>query len=123
MSEERENNRSVKEFGDIKISDDVVASIAGISAAEVEGISSMAGSITNEKIKKIGIKNSSKGVKIVIEGKDVTADIYVTVQYGYSIPDITAEVQDKVVSGIENMTGLHVKNVNVHVVGIDIENK
>lgn len=121
MNDNSKAGGSAKVFGDIKISDDVVASIAGISAAEVEGISSMAGSITNEKIKKNGIKNSSKGVKIVLDGKDVTADIYVTVKYRYSIPDITAEVQDKVVNAIENMTGLHVKSVNVHVVGIDIE--
>ena len=42
-------------------------------------------------------------------------------KYGYSIPDVTQKVQDKVKTAIENMTGLQVTDVNVRVVGVEIE--
>lgn len=106
--------------GEIKIADDVVASIAGLAASEVEGISSMAGNITNEIVGKFGVKNSSKGVKIDVTGDKVIADLYINIKYGYSIPKISSQVQERVRNAIENMTGLEVIEVNVHIVGIDV---
>lgn len=106
---------------DIKISDDVVASIAVLAACEVEGISSMAGNITNEAVKKHGLKNSSKGIKLKIEDGIVTADMYVNIKFGYSIPKITEVLQDRVSSAIESMTGLKTGAITIHIVGIDIK--
>ena len=106
--------------GEIKIADDVVASIAGLAASEVEGISAMAGNITNEIVGKFGVKNSSKGVMIDVTGDKVIAELYINMKYGYSIPKISSQVQERVKNAIENMTGLEVIEVNVHIVGIDI---
>lgn len=105
-------------IGDVKISDSVVASIAGVAASEVEGVDSLAGNLTNEIVAKFGIKNNSKGIKISIVSKKVNADIYVNVRYGFSIPEVSENVQDRVKSAIESMTGLKVSNVNVRIVGI-----
>ncbi len=107
--------------GDIKISDSVVASIAGLAASETEGVNSLSGNLTNEIVAKFGIKNNSKGVKLDINQGDVVADIYVDVIYGYSIPDVSAKVQEKVKQAIESMTGLNVVGVNVRVVGITVK--
>lgn len=107
-------------IGEIKISDDVIASIAGLATSEVEGIDSMAGNITNEIVSTLGIKNSSKGVKVSIEDNSVETELYVVMKYGYSIPKVTAAVQDRVKNSIESMTGLTVSFVNVHVVGINV---
>lgn len=115
------NNDSITNLGDIKISDDVVASIAGLAASEVEGISSIEGNITSEIVGKLGIKNRSKGVKVVIEDKKVSADLYMNIRYGYSIPGITAQVQERVRSAIENMTGLETSMINIHIVGISVK--
>lgn len=102
----------------IKISDDVVATICGLAASEVEGVASMAGNITNEIVGKLGIKNSSKGVRISIDEDEVTAELYINIKYGFRIPDVTAQIQDKVKNALENMTGLKVVAVNIHVVEI-----
>jgi len=102
----------------IKISDDVVATIGGLAASEVDGVASMAGNITNEIVGKLGIKNSSKGVRIEIDGDEVTADLYINIKYGFRIPDVTSQIQEKVKNSIENMTGLKVIAVNIHVVEI-----
>ena len=102
----------------IKISDDVVATISGLAASEVDGVDSMAGNITNEIVGKLGIKNSSKGVRIAIDGDEVTAELYINIKYGFRITDVTSQIQDKVKTAIENLTGLKVVAVNIHVVEI-----
>ena len=107
--------------GDIKISDSVVASIAGLAASEIDGVYSLSGNLTNEIVAKFGIKNNSKGVKLEINQGSVIADIYVNVVYGFSIPDVSAKVQEKVKQAIESMTGLTVVGVNVRVVGITVK--
>ena len=106
---------------DIKISDDVIASIVGLAATEVEGVTSLAGNVTNERLAKSGTKNRSKGIRLIIEDGRVTADLYLSVRYGYSIPVVTSQVQERVSNAIENMSGLKVSTVNVHVVGIDVD--
>ncbi len=100
-------------IGEVQIASEVITAIAGISAAEVDGIETPAGGVTG----KFG-KSPSKGVKVNIEGNKVTLDVVVNVKFGYSIPKISAKVQDKVSQAINNMTGLEVMNVNVRVAGI-----
>ena len=93
-------------MGEVKIADEVVAIIAALAATEVEGVASMAGNITNELISRLGMKNLSKGVKVdVLEGV-VTVSLALNMKYNYSIMDVSAKVQEKVKSAVENMTGL-----------------
>ena len=109
--------------GEIKIADEVVAIIAALAATEVEGVASMAGNITNELIGKLGMKNLSKGVKVdVLEGV-VTVSLALNMKYNYSIMDVSAKVQEKVKSAVENMTGLEVADVNVKVAGVEMESQ
>ena len=107
--------------GDVKISDSVVASIAGLAASEIKGVHSLSGNLTNEIVAKFGIKNNSKGVKLAIDSGNVVADIYVNVLYGYSTPEVSKKVQEKVKQAIESMTGLSVVGVNVRIVGITVK--
>ena len=108
-------------LGDVKIADEVVAIIAGLAATEVEGVASMAGNITNELISKLGMKKLSRGVKVdVLEGV-VTVSLALNLKYNYSIVDVTARVQEKVKSAIENMTGLEVADINIRVAGVEMD--
>lgn len=111
-----------KGLGEVKIASDVVAAIAALAATEVDGVHSMAGNITNELIGKFGMKNLSKGVKVLMENGVVRVDMTVVVNYGHSIPDVSGQIQEKVSQQIENMTGLVVPEVNVRVVGVNLEN-
>ncbi|MBE5962671.1 MAG: Asp23/Gls24 family envelope stress response protein [Lachnospiraceae bacterium] len=107
--------------GEVKIADDVVATIAGLAATEVEGVYAMSGNLTNEIVGKLGMKNLSKGVKIELLEKSVSVELSITMKYGYSIPKTSKQVQDKVKTAIETMTGLTVSDVNIRIVGVDIE--
>ena len=110
-------------LGEVKIADEVVAIIAALAATEVEGVASMAGNITNELISRLGMKNLSKGVKVdVLEGV-VTVSLALNMKYNYSIMDVSAKVQEKVKSAVENMTGLEVADVNVKVAGVEMESQ
>ena len=111
-------------LGEVKIADEVVAIIAGLAATEVEGVSSMAGNITNELVSKLGMKNLSKGVRVeVLSGiVNVNVDVALNIAYGYSIPEVSAKVQERVKSAIENMTGLEVSIVNVRIATVDMGN-
>ena len=109
--------------GEVKIADEVVAIIAALAATEVEGVASMAGNITNELVSKLGMKNLSKGVKAeVLEGV-VTVDLSLNIEYGKNILETSKKVQEKVKSSIENMTGLEVADVNIHIASVDMENE
>ena len=109
------------ETGIINVSEEVVAIIAGLAATEVEGVSSMAGNITNEIVSKLGMKNLSKGIMVEVIENEIKVDVALNISYGYTIPDISAKVQDRVKSAVENMTGLTVAVVNVRIVTVDME--
>ncbi|MCD7837275.1 MAG: Asp23/Gls24 family envelope stress response protein [Lachnospiraceae bacterium] len=107
--------------GTVQIADDVVAMIASLAATEVEGVSAMAGNITNELMSRVGMKTLTKGVKVDIIGSNVRVDLAVTMEYGYNIPATCGQVQNKVKNAIENMTGLNCSDVNIRIAGINIK--
>lgn len=109
------------ELGTIKITDEVVAIIAGIAATDVAGVAGMSGGIAGGIAEMLGRKNLSKGVKVEVGEKEAVIDLYIIVEYGCRIPDIAWEIQEKVKNSIESMTGLAVKEVNIHIQGVNIE--
>ncbi|MEG0962026.1 MAG: Asp23/Gls24 family envelope stress response protein [Lachnospiraceae bacterium] len=108
-------------LGKVRIADEVVTIIAGLAATEVEGVSSMAGNITNELVSKLGMKNLSKGIKLEILNNVVTVDVALNISFGYAIPKVSAKVQERVKSAIESMTGLEVNTINIRIAGVDME--
>lgn len=109
-------------LGEVRIADEVVAIIAGLAATEVEGVASMAGNITNELVSKLGMKNLSKGVKVEVGEESVAVDVALNIAYGYSIPKVSAKVQEKIKTAIETMTGLEVEGVNIRIATVDMKN-
>ena len=109
-------------YGEVTIADEVIAIIAGLAASEVKGVASMAGNATRELIEKLGQKSLSKGVRLKVEDKEVTVDMNVNLKYGYNVPDTSTEIQDKVKTAIETMTGLDVATVNIKIVSVVMDN-
>lgn len=106
----------------IKISSDVIAVIAGVAVAEVKGVYSMSGGFAggiSEVLK--GKKNLAKGIKVDATESKAKIDVNIIVEYGARIPDVAFEIQNKVKKAVEDMTGLRVEEVNVHVQGVNTE--
>lgn len=118
--ENQENEVKETEVNGIKIAEEVVAKIAGIAAAEVKGVFGMNGGLVEGFSEIFGKKSFSKGVKVQVTEKDATIDLYIIVEYGCRIPDIAWEIQNRVKTSVENMTGLKVLEVNIHVQGVNL---
>lgn len=123
----KEENRNTYQIhadsnvGEVQIADEVVATIAALAATEVEGVAAMSGNATRELVSKLGMKGYSKGVKIEVNTDSVAVDLSLTLDYGYSIPETSRQVQEKVKTAIENMTGLSVSEVNVRISDVNID--
>ena len=98
-----------------RVSDDVIMTIAGMALSEVKGVASSQPGFVGGLFSR---KGAVKGVKIEAEGNTVTLDVTVAVEYGARIPDVAAEIQAKLRSAIEEMTGKFVRAVNVTVQSI-----
>jgi len=106
----------------LNISEEVIGIIAGLAAAEIEGVSGMTLGIVDGINQILGSnKRYSKGVKIELIGNEVTIDLYVIVKYGVKIPDVAFSIQNAVKASVESMTGLSVNAVNINVQGITFD--
>ncbi|CAH1207122.1 Alkaline shock protein 23 [Paenibacillus plantiphilus] len=104
--------------GIIRISDDVVATIAGLAALETPGIAAMSGGISEGLAKKLSGKNVQKGVSVEVGQLEAAIDLRIIVKYGIPIQEVCRQLQENVREAVENMTGLHVIEVNVKVEGV-----
>ncbi|GMK41590.1 alkaline-shock protein [Paenibacillus sp. CCS19] len=104
--------------GLIRISDDVVATIAGLAALETPGIAAMSGGISEGLAKRLSGKNVQKGVSVEVGQLEAAIDLRVIVKYGIPIHEVCRSLQVNVRESVENMTGLHVVEVNVKVEGV-----
>ena len=111
-----------EDTGKINISDDVVASIAGIAATEVEGVCGMSRGVAYEIAEKLGAKkNPQKGVKVSVGPDGAVIDLFIVVAFGVRIPELAWEVQENVKNNVESMTGIDVLKVNVCIEGVSFE--
>lgn len=116
---EEEAAQTEESVGNIKISVDVVSTIAGIATAELEGVAGMYSSFAGGIVEKLGAKkNPSKGVKVEMTDETVSIDLYIVVEYGVRIPELAWEIQENVKNNVETMTGLSVEKVNIHIEGV-----
>ncbi|MBE6113336.1 MAG: Asp23/Gls24 family envelope stress response protein [Peptococcaceae bacterium] len=120
-SQEHTAGETVNAYGSIKISEDAIAGIVSMVAAQIKGISAMSGSMTSGLTEMLGKKNLTKGVKVELDDQDVIIALYIFVEYGVKIPKLALEIQNHVRDAIQNMTGLRVKEVNIYVQGISFD--
>ncbi|MBR0408833.1 MAG: Asp23/Gls24 family envelope stress response protein [Clostridia bacterium] len=106
--------------GTISYANEVIATIAGVAANEVDGVAGMSvsGSIGDIWGRN---KNITKGVKVEVGSQEAAVDISMIVEYGKPIQKVAAEVQENVRKALEGLTGLHVVKVDVHVQGVSFE--
>jgi alkaline shock protein len=120
---EKEAHIQNTDIGNIHISEEVIAVIAGIAATEGPEVYSLVGNITNEIVSKMGIKSLSKGIKVEMAEDTVTISVTVNLVYGYNIPKTCQAIQERIIQSVESMTGMSVAEVNVNVNDITTEDK
>lgn len=117
---ENNMNEIMETTGNVRISDEVVATITNIAVSEIKGVSGLGGTFTGDIAQMLGKKSFTKGIKVDIKENNVMLDLNVIIEYGVKIPEVAWEIQEAVKKAVESMTGLDVEKVNIHVVGIDV---
>lgn len=106
--------------GTITYANEVIATIAGVAANEIDGIAGMCVSGGFGEI--LGRNRSiTKGVKVEVGSQEAAVDLYIVVEYGKPIQKVAGEVQENVRKALESLTGLHVVRVDIHVQGVSFE--
>jgi len=110
-------------IGETIIGDEVVASIAGMAAQEVEGVGSLGRSTVRRALSGAfadAAERARAGVAVEVGKRECIVDLQLNVHYGYSIPNIINEVRKKVAARLLEFTGLIAKEINIRIVGIDV---
>ena len=109
-------------LGKITIADDLIASIAGYAAVENYGIVGMNSKKASDSfVELFGKDNMRRGVKVTMVSPEVIdIDLYVTLEYGVSLPAVAQNAKSNVKYRVEEMTGITVRAVNVHVENIRV---
>ena len=105
MGENREYLTQSASDGSINISEDVVVAIASEAIGEIEGVGAMMTTMTEQLTEQFMGKKPARGIRMDIQDGEITLDVYLTVKYGFAIPETAAKVQDAVMSAVETMTG------------------
>ena len=88
--------------GSISYGRNVVRNIISLAAKEISGVSSLHG----------------KGIRTEVYSKNINVDVYIVMEYGYSVPDVAYRVQENIKRGVETMTEYKIDTVNVNVLGV-----
>ena len=107
--------------GVIRISDDVISSIAAFATLATPGIASMSGGLSEELTKRLNGKSAKKGVFVEVMESEVVIHLRVIVNYGATIQDVCLDLQENVREDVENLTGLRVVEVNVRVESLAVK--
>ena len=108
-------------LGKVEIAPEVIEVIAGIAATEVEGLYAMRGNFASGVAERFGKQAHNKGVKVDLTDDGITIDLYCILNYGHSIPKVAQELQTNIRQSLKTMTQLDIAEVNIHVVGIHMD--
>lgn len=109
--------------GTVQISESVLAVIAAIAATDIEGVASIKGDLDRKQISRSDIRAISRSAKVVLSENRMKVQLVLNIKYGYSIPDVSIAVQEKVKDNLENMTGFKVESVHVSIADVQMDSK
>ena len=118
MADGKEYISRTGEDGSLNISEDVISIIALEAMREVEGFGSISNPLSKDLAELIGKKTAARGVNVLPEEDGVSVDVFISVKYNYSVVQVSQAIQEAIRNSVEDMTGIPVKAVNVHVGGI-----
>ncbi len=122
MADNKEYISHGEDLGSISISEEVLAVIAGAAALDVEGVSALGSTLNSDAAAVVNNRKSlAKGIRLAVDGEQVTVDVTILVRYGYVVTDVAKAVQENVFNAVESTSGLNVAAVNVAVTGVTFQ--
>ena len=117
MAIEQQSNNGQR--GRVSFNKTILLSIVNLAAKEISGGSSLCANFGGSKLGKLFSSNYYEGVKITYTNDGVVVDVFVNIYSNYTVSDVACRVQENIKNNITSMTGINVKNINVHVLGVD----
>lgn len=114
-------DKNGSELGKVKIHHEAISTIAGHIISEIPGVVRMSGSVVENIAERLGKRALDKGIRTEVMGNEVKVEVSVVIRFGVKIPEIAWQIQKKIRKAIEEMTGLHVANINVNIEGVKID--
>jgi uncharacterized alkaline shock family protein YloU len=110
---------SDSKHGKITVAPDVLIDIARMSALSVRGVSRMA-HVTGgvNRLFKRGIND---GVRIEVEDNTIVASLYLILKPDVNIREVGRNVQQQVARALQEMVGMDVAEIEIHIEDIDYE--
>ena len=123
MADTVETSLEVKgaDNGKIIFADDVIATIAALAAADVQGVASMSGGVVEGLTEPLGTNKLTTGVQVAVGTAEAAVEISVNGRDGFAIQEVCQNLQNAIKNAIETMTGLRVVEVNVYVQSVVFE--
>jgi len=109
-----------EKLGEVRIADEVIASIAGLAATEARGVSALAGGIVHDQITLTGSKALSKAIRVTVDENSVSLKLYLVLDGTVPIPAATGDASERVKNAVESMTGMKVERIRITVSGVSI---
>lgn len=110
-------------LGKVEIAPEVIEVIAGIATTEVEGVYAMRGNFASGVAERFGKTAHGKGIKVELTETGVVIDVFLTIDYGVSVPVLVQKIQTNIRQALRNMTALDIEETNIHIVGVRIDGK
>jgi len=107
--------------GSLKISEDVIATIASVAALEIEGVAALAQ--PSRAVGRLFFKPLKKPIRVTLCDDFVDVDLSINLEFGAQIAQVCTDVQNAVKDNVQTMSGMAVGKVNVLVSGIVFQNE
>ncbi len=103
--------------GKTTVSPDVLTTIARLAALSVPGVSKLAP--ISGGVNQLFKRGAGDGVRIETEENTVYVDLHLVLQQDVNIREVSRNVQQNVARAIQEMVGMDVGHVNIHIEDID----
>lgn len=112
------SNTSQSNKGKITCNRSILLSIINLATKEIDGVSSLCDNFGGV-LKKWFSDKYYEGVKIDVTEKGILVDVYIIIKFGYTVSDVAYRVQENIKNGISSMMDIQIKQINVHILGVD----
>jgi uncharacterized alkaline shock family protein YloU len=105
--------------GKTTVSPDVLITIARLAALGVPGVSRMAN--VSGGVNRLLRRGANNGVQIEVEDNTVFADMFLVLKQDVNIREVSRNVQHQVARAIQEMVGMEIGHIDIHIEDIDYE--
>ena len=117
------NENTQFESGNVTVSQHVIATIVKDALADIEGVHCLVSDYTEKSPRKfiINVAPKSDSIKVDVNKSELSLEVCVVLNFGTNVIDVAGKIQEKVKDVVENVVGLPVKDIDVTVGGIHVE--